>query len=278
MNLFRAELCKSFESQKVIKLITGIDNLDISNILSMVKAAELSGVTYLDIVANTKVVQLLKSISSLPICASSISPIELYNCVIAGADLVEIGNFDFCYRQGIYLTSLEILSLVKEVRSLVGNVDICVTIPYYMSFYEQIKLAQDLEFLNVNILQTESVFTENKLAASPLLNNNIFNSLSPSCLSLLSTYLISSNVQLPIITSSSINNLSSPLALSLGASGVGIGSKVKQQVDITRMANYLKSLHYLMNSMNLKILSKSNNQFKDLLFNIVDSYSIDIMV
>nr|ARW63680.1 hypothetical protein [Chondria sp. (in: red algae)] len=271
MNLFCTELYKYFQSRKVVKLITGIDNLSVSNILSMAKAAELSGVTYLDVVANTKVVRLLKSISYLPICVSSISPIELYNCVIAGADLVEIGNFDFCYKQGIYLTSSEILNLAKEVRFLVGDIDICVTIPYYMSFQEQINLAQDLEFLGINILQTESVFTKNKSAASSLFNNNIFNYLYPSCSSLLSTYIISSQVQLPVIASSSINHLSSNLALSLGASGVGISSIVKQQGDILQIVKYLKSFSHLVNSTDFKTFSKFSHGSMDLFYHVIDS-------
>jgi len=279
MNLFCSELHKSFASRKVIKLITGIDNLDISSIYKMVRAAELSGVTYVDIAANTKVVQLLKSNSSLPICVSSISPVELYNCAVAGADLVELGNFDFCYRQGIYLTSLEILTLAKEVLSLVGDIDVCVTIPYYIPLHQQIKLSQDLEFLGVNILQTESVFTQNKFITPSLFYNNTYHSIKPACLSLLSTYFISNNVHLPVIASSSMNSLSSPLALSCGATGIGISSSVKNQGNMCSMVKYLKSIHYCFNSMNYNYSSKYNAEFTNLISSMMNSYIInDIMV
>lgn len=279
MNLFCSELHKSFASRKVIKLITGIDNLDISSICKMVRAAELSGVTYVDIAANTKVVQLLKSNSFLPICVSSISPLELHNCVVAGADLVELGNFDFCYRQGIYLTSSEILTLAKEVLSLVGDIDVCVTIPYYMPLHQQIKLSQDLEFLGVNILQTESVFTQNKFVTSSLFYNNTYHSLKPACLSLLSTYFISHSVHVPVISSSSMNSLSSPLALSCGAVGIGISSRVKKQGNMYNMVNYLKSIHYFLNSINHHYSFEYNAELIDLVSSMMNSYTIsDIMV
>lgn len=279
MNLFCSELNKSFASRKVIKLIAGIDNLDISSIYKMVRAAELSGITYVDIAANTKVVQLLKLNSSLPICVSSISPLELYNCVVAGADVVELGNFDFCYKQGIYLTSSQILTLAKEVLSLVGNIDVCVTIPYYMSLHEQIELSQELEFIGVKILQTESVFMQNRLVTSPLFYNNTYYSLRPACSSLLSTYFISHNVHLPVISSSGINSLSSPLALSCGAAGVGVSSSVKKQGNICNMVNYLKSLYYFLDSMNYRRLFKYDAKLINLISDTLDSYTInDIMV
>jgi len=255
MNLFCTQLREPFKSKKVIKLITGINNLNISNIINLSKAAQLSNVTYLDVVADTKVVTLLKSYSSLPICVSSISPIDLYNSVVAGADLIEVGNFDFCYKQGIYLTPSQILEIVKQSKFLIGNIDICVTIPYYLSLDEQIRLSQDLEFLGVNILQTESVFTNNKFDVSCRSTYSVLNKVYPSFTSLLSTHIISNYVQLPIIASSSMNNLSTSMALSLGASGVGIGSVISKQHNILNMSRYLKTMHSLINSTDSKLLS-----------------------
>nr|YP_010170921.1 hypothetical protein K8K75_pgp145 [Chondria tumulosa]QSD57062.1 hypothetical protein [Chondria tumulosa] len=273
MNLFCTDLRKSFESKRIIKLITGIDNLNISNIIHIAEAAKLSDVSYLDVVANTKVVQLLKSSSSLPICVSSINPIDLYNCVIAGADLVEIGNFDFCYKQGIYLSSSELLKLVKQVIVLLPNIDICVTIPYFLSLNEQVKLAQKLESLGVNIIQTESFFIKNK---SDTLNkpfNSTFSSIYPSFISLLSTYIISRYVNVPVIASSSINHLSSPIALLFGASGIGIGSAVSQQNNILYMYYYLRLIRSLVDSLCVSIRLQLNRKL--LLFNFLDFYILN---
>lgn len=247
MNLFSSKLYDSFQAKKVIKVITGIDQTDISQIVSIIKAAELSGSTYVDVVANPKVVKLVKSVSSLPVCVSSIDLIELYNCVVAGADLIEIGNFDCCYKKGIYLTSRQILQLTQELKCLLSNIDLCVTIPYYLSISDQVTLAQDLEFLGVNIIQTESIFIKNKLQVLNFNDSNTFSSAYPSYLSLLSTYCISRYVDIPIITSSSMNTLTSSIALLFGASGVGVGSIIRNQNNLLEMSRYLKILRSSMN-------------------------------
>nr|YP_009391599.1 hypothetical protein [Laurenciella marilzae]ARW59743.1 hypothetical protein [Laurenciella marilzae] len=242
MNLFNTKLHDSFQSREVIKVITGIDNVDISQIVTIAKSAELSGATYLDVVANPKVVKLLKSTSALPVCVSSVSTLDLYNCFVAGADLIEIGNFDACYTRGIYFSPDQILSLVKEVKSLVDTIDLCVTIPYHLSLNDQIRLAQSLEFIGVNIIQTEAIFIKNKPFNSQVLGSNIFNLVYPSYSSLLSTYFISTSVQIPVITSSRINTFSGTVALLLGASGIGVGSTIKNQDDLSQMSDYIKLL------------------------------------
>nr|ARW68658.1 hypothetical protein [Palisada sp.] len=249
MNLLNTHLSDCFKAKKVVKVITGIDNVNISQIVSMVKAAELSGATYIDVVANPKIVKLLKTISSMPICVSSISPIDLYNCVVSGADLVEIGNFDAFYKKGIYISSNQILQLVKEIKLLVNSIDICVTIPYHLSIGEQIKLAQALEFMGISFIQTESMFIKNKVHMLKLYDNDIVHSIHPSYSSLLSTYFISMNVQIPILTSSSINTISSALALSFGASGIGVSSIIRNKNDLPQMSYYVKLLYDSVNFM-----------------------------
>nr|YP_010951485.1 Ycf23 [Laurencia catarinensis]WMP12424.1 Ycf23 [Laurencia catarinensis] len=272
MNLSNVKLYSAFKSKEVIKIITGIDNVNISQIVSMAKAAELSGATYLDVAANPKIVKLLKSFSSLPVCVSSISPIDLYNCVVAGADVIEIGNFDVFYSRGVYINCNQVLQLVKEVKRLLGNTTLCVTIPYHISIKNQIHLAQALEFLGVNIIQTESTVIKNKLHILDLHDNNITNSFLPSHSSLLSTYFISTNVQIPVITSSSINALSSSISLLFGASGIGVGSVIRNQSDLSQMSNYVKLLRKSM-SLNLdqkpiilnQLLSSNNLFLSDLI-------------
>nr|YP_009398632.1 hypothetical protein [Kuetzingia canaliculata]ARW67818.1 hypothetical protein [Kuetzingia canaliculata] len=268
MNLFNAELCQHFKSKQVIKVITGLDNSDIDKILKIVKAAELSKVNYIDTIANPSIVSILKSISSLPICVSSINPIDLYNCVIAGADLVELGNFDSLYKRNIYLNSSDIFNLAKETLELVNNIDICVTIPYYLNWQEQIILAQKLENIGISILQTEgspiSKPYRNYNIITPKPNNydNVFCSFNSSCLSLSSTYILSNHVKIPVITSSKINCLSSSMAMLYGASGIGIGSAISQINDLNNMYSYIEELRqslYLINHQSSIIKNKAQN-------------------
>nr|YP_010618846.1 hypothetical protein PN064_pgp144 [Deltalsia parasitica]WAX02859.1 hypothetical protein [Deltalsia parasitica] len=248
MNLSNLQLHNAFQSKNVVKVITGIHNTNIYQIAQIAKAAEVAQASYLDVSANTKVVKFLKFFSSLPLCISSIDPIDIYNCILAGADLVEIGNYDIFYGKGVYMTSFQLIELIKEIKYLVGDVDLCVTIPYYLDLNEQIRLAQFLEYLGVNILQTEGVFTNN-LNSLPKKSLVLTTSLSSS---LLSTYFISKSVNIPVITSSGMNSLFVSTAINCGASGIGIGSSIRGKYTIFEMINYIKEVKNCMltNEMN----------------------------
>nr|YP_009395127.1 hypothetical protein [Bryothamnion seaforthii]ARW63895.1 hypothetical protein [Bryothamnion seaforthii] len=249
MNLFNTKVNEIFQSKSAIKVITGINNSNIDQILKITKAAEQYPYTYVDIIANTNIVRLVKSVSPITVCVSSINPIDLYNCVLAGADLVEIGNFDPFYKKGLYFSSSDILEIAKKVKFLVGNIDICVTIPYYLPLKDQINLAQDLEKLGVSLLQTESLFIKNKKYISDLYKDSIYESISLAALSFLSTYAISKQVEVPIIASSSVSSLSSPLAIFFGASGVGIGSCIRQKNNIFQMSAYINEIYRSLSSL-----------------------------
>nr|YP_009394081.1 hypothetical protein [Rhodomela confervoides]ARW62643.1 hypothetical protein [Rhodomela confervoides] len=244
MNLLNTQLCKSFKSKTIIKVITGIDNNDISQIIQIARAAEISYASYLDVIANPKIVKLLKSFSSLPICVSSINPIDIYNCVSVGADMIEIGNYNFFYQKGIYLGSSEIIELVQEIKSLIGKIDICVTIPYYLDLNQQVTLAQKLELLGINLLQTEGVFVPKDSQEKNSLLNHLTDRTNLYSLSLLSTCILSNYVSIPIITSSGVNSLSANIAKFYGASGVGIGSAITKQDNIYSMVKYINEVYY----------------------------------
>lgn len=246
MNLFNDHLRLYFESKQIIKVISGLSNSNICKILKLVKVAEFAQASYIDVIANINTVKLLKANSKLPICVSSINPIDLFNCAIAGADIVEIGNFDYFYKKSIYLTPLEIIQLAKETRLLINNIDLCVTIPSYLYLHEQIQLAKELEIIGVNILQTEGrsdkKLFKNDLNKCRKTQDNVFNYVNLSSSSLSSTYALSKAVTIPIITSSSINSVSSVIATSYGASGVGIGSSINQYQSLYEMSVYIKEI------------------------------------
>lgn len=248
MNLYNTQLSKAFQSKSVLKVITGINNTNIGNVLKIAKAAELSRATYLDVAANVKLMKTLKSSCNLPICISSINPIDLYNCVLAGADLVEIGNYDFFYNQGIYLTAAQIVNLVLEVKCMVEEIDICVTIPYHITWIEQIYLAKKLEALGVSIIQTEGISRcyEAKFFSSVIDISNLVDTSIPS---LFSTYSLSQFVNIPIISSSGFKNLLAPIVYNYGASGIGFGSSLQQQNDVNSMIKYINQAHKLITSL-----------------------------
>lgn len=240
MNILKSKLYNQFQHRQVVKIITGINNTNISQIEKVAKAAAISNATYLDVVANTKIVSFLKSFSTLPICVSSIDPIDIYNCVVAGADMIELGNYDFLYRRRLYLGRDEILHLVKEVKHLSQDRFFCVTIPYYLNIDEQIKLAEDLESLGVDLLQTEGFPISQNLTQETAASRLYFaNSLSTS---LLSTYAISHRVSIPIIAASSITSIFANTPMLYGASGIGLGLSVREKNNIFSMAHYISQV------------------------------------
>lgn len=252
MNINNIRVKESLESKSALKVISGIDNTTIDKVIKIVKAASLSKATYVDIAANPRLVYDIKNMCNLPICVSSINPLDIYNCLVAGADIIEIGNYDFFYKNGIYLTLDQILSLALEVKSFAPNVDICVTIPYHISLLDQLNLAKKLEMIGINLIQTEGLanLSESRYINSNVNISNLNNTFLPS---LLSTYMISRVVKIPIIAASGCKNLTVSLSSIYGASGVGLGSSLTRLRSIPAMVNYInQSSNSLVSSMSLE--------------------------
>lgn len=251
MNLFCVKLLDSFKLKKAVKVISGLNNFNITKIYQMLKSAEISKATYIDLTANTKVVSFLKKITEFPLCVSSIDPLELYNCYLVGADIVEIGNFDIFYRKQINFSEFDILKLAIETRKLVKNRDICVTIPHTLNLYEQIHLAKKLEKLGINFLQTEGLTINFCNSYINLLENYRYDIVSRSIYfaasTLSATYMLSSFVNIPIIASSKINYISSTIAISCGASGIGVKSAIYSKNTIHKMSVYISEMLYMIN-------------------------------
>ena len=76
---------------------------------------------------------------------------------------------------------------------------------------------------------------------------------------LLNFYFLNS-VKLPVITSSGLSNLTAPLAIRYGASGIGIGSAITNQKNIDEMSIAIKNLKLnLLKQVRLMVfLSKSS--------------------
>ena len=89
-----AKLAESFAKRNALKIISGLNNFDGEKVTSVCRAAEVGGATFVDIAAAPDLIKSVRQLISLPICASAVEPEALVESVAAGADLVEIGNFD----------------------------------------------------------------------------------------------------------------------------------------------------------------------------------------
>lgn len=253
MNLAITRLKRDLDNNQVIKIIAGLSNFNVINVIKTVKAAEIAGSTYVDVASNPKLVKILKSFTNLPVCVSSIDSQELYNCLLAGADILEIGNFDAFYPKHIYFSISQIINLTKEIQSFSKNNPLCVTIPYILSLSDQLNLVQQLQKLDVTMVQTEG-FT-NKMQLIPKTSSPIVKSTNFSLSTLSASYKLSKYTNIPIIASSCINSLSAPIAISHGASGIGICSALQDLNSINQKVDYINQLKFSISSYKTEILT-----------------------
>ena len=220
-----------------MKIITGINNFNLGQVVEIAKAADIAGATYIDIAANRMVIREVKKATNLPICISSISLQDLYNASLEGIDIIEIGNYDYLYKNQIVFSHKQIVNLAKEAIKLFPNIDICVTIPHTLCINEQVYLSCQLEHLGIKILQTEGVSIQSCIKPSSMTEF-----ISQAYPSLSATYAISQAVKVPIIASSGVNLVSASLAILYGASGVGISTSVKNCINTHAKSVYIQEI------------------------------------
>nr|YP_010336152.1 hypothetical protein MW609_pgp141 [Chroodactylon ornatum]UNJ14558.1 hypothetical protein [Chroodactylon ornatum] len=221
-------------SHKILKIITGINNYNFSQVNNIVLSSSKSTVTYIDVAANNYLVQSIKKITKLPICISCIDPSMIYKCIQSGANIIEIGNYDSFYNNNHFFSIKRLLTITQEVRQLFPNTCLCVTIPHYLSTSKQIQLAQKLDELNVNILQTEGISSHQERNIPYILAHN----LAKVSATLGMTHSLASSTSTPLVTASGITPTTLWLALQYGASGVGIGtcvSSLAKKIDMVSM-------------------------------------------
>lgn len=224
---------KDLEAKKAVKIIAGIDNFDIAKVRNVVIAADRAGASAVDVCAKEEIIKMAKETTSLPVFVSSIVPQDLAMAVKAGADAIEVGNFDALYKKGLRMSAAEILEIVKETLSLIGNtsVFVCVTIPGHIAVLDQIALAKELELLNVDLIQTEGSATVD------VQSQGARGLLETAQVSIANTIELARNTEIPVMTASGLTTTTVPMAFAAGASAVGVGSAVnKQRSEIEMIA------------------------------------------
>lgn len=229
IDLFKQHL----DEKRAVKIIAGIDNFDIENIKKVVSAAEQSGASAVDICAREDIVSQIRSMTDMPIFVSSVVPSELVRAVDLGADGIEVGNFDTLYKDGKSFSADEVLNIVKETKSLLGDrkVFFCVTVPGEISTADQIELAHKLESMGIDLIQTEGHYSSNNSmsGARALMDR--------AELTISNTIELCRNVDIPVMTATGINPTTAPFAFAAGASAIGCGSCVnKLSSDLAMVA------------------------------------------
>jgi len=231
-----SKLQRAFEQGRALKIISGLNNFDAAKVAAVVTAAEIGGATFVDIAADRDLVIMAKKLTNLPICVSAVEPEKLVSAVEAGADLIEIGNFDSFYASGRRFEAEEVLELTRQTRSLLPNITLSVTVPHILSLDKQVQLATELVKAGADIIQTEGGTSAKPVHAGTL---GLIEKAAPT---LAAAFEISRAVQVPVLCASGISNVTAPLAIGAGAAGIGVGSAVSQLNSEVAMIAAVRSL------------------------------------
>ena len=229
-------LQNAFDRSRVLKVITGLNNFDAQRVAATVKAADRGGATFVDIAADRDLVRLTRSLTNMPICVSAVEPEQFVTAVEAGADLIEIGNFDSFYARGRRFEAEEVLELTHQTRSLLPDITLSVTVPHILTLDRQVQLAEELVQAGADIIQTEGGTSSQPRSAGTL---GLIEKAAPT---LAAAYEISRAVSVPVLCASGLSSVTVPMAIAAGASGVGVGSAINQLNDEVAMVAVVRSL------------------------------------
>lgn len=225
-----------------VKAIAGIANLDLDNILAVARAAEAAGVHAVDVAAHPEIIEAVRSITSALVFASAIEPRALALAAEAGADAIELGNFDALYEQGLFLSAADVLKRTEETLALLPAASerplVSITVPGHLALDSQIQLAVALESLGVDLIQTEGA--ARILAQEPTVKT--LNAEEKAEISLRNTRALVKAVRTPIMSASGIDANTAALAFEAGAAAVGVGSYVNRAADESEMIRRLSAV------------------------------------
>jgi Protein of unknown function (DUF561) len=234
--MMHSSLQSAFANRHALKIISGLNNFDAASVSAVVRAADRGGATFVDIAADPSLVALARTQTLLPICVSAVEPQKFVDAVNAGADLIEIGNFDSFYVQGRTFSAQEVLDLTAQTRSLLPHIALSVTVPHTLELDQQVQLAVDLVKAGADVIQTEGGTSSQPVHPGTL---GLMEKAAPT---LAAAFEISRVVSIPVMCASGLSNVTAPLAIAAGASGIGVGSAVNQLNSEIAMIAVVRSL------------------------------------
>jgi len=229
-------LKQALSQRRALKVITGLNNFDRDLVAATVKAADLGGATFVDIAADPELVQMVRQLITLPICVSAVEPEAFVGAIEAGADLIEIGNFDSFYAQGRFFGAEEVLEITRQTRSLLPTITLSVTVPHILELDQQVQLAEALVAAGADLIQTEGGTSSQPSHPGTL---GLMEKAAPT---LAAAYEISRTVAVPVLCASGISSVTAPLAIAAGAAGVGVGTAINQLNSEVAMVAVVRTL------------------------------------
>ena len=236
------------EQRAALKVIAGLMNFDAASVARVARAAGHGGADLIDVACDPELVALaIRESGGVPVCVSAVDPELFPAAVAAGAQMVEIGNFDAFYPQGRIFDAAEVLALTRQTRALLPDVVLSVTVPHVLPMDEQQQLAVDLVDAGADLIQTEGGTSAKPFSAGSL---GLVEKAAPT---LAAAHSISSALQqagavAPVLCASGLSSVTLPMAIAAGASGVGVGSAVNRLSDELAMVAVVRGLREALGS------------------------------
>lgn len=240
-------LQQAFAQKRALKVISGLTNFNAEHVAMVVKAAERGGATFVDIAADLGLVKQTKQLIQIPVCVSAVEPEKFVAAVDAGADLIEIGNFDAFYAQGRRFEAAEVLELTRQTRALLPNITLSVTVPHILELDQQVHLAEALVQAGADLIQTEGGTSSQPTHAGTL---GLIEKAAPT---LAAAHAISRAVRVPVLCASGLSDVTAPMAIAAGASGIGVGSAINRLNDELAMVAAVRRFVEAMATANLRV-------------------------
>ena len=237
-----ASLRLALEERRALKVIAGLTNFDAASVERISRAAGMGGADVIDVACDPALVQLAAEVSGLPICVSAVDPELFPAAVAAGAAMVEIGNYDAFYPLGRIFDAAEVLSITRRTRELLPEVVLSVTVPHVLPLDQQEQLAVDLVAAGADIIQTEGGTSAKPFSAGSL---GLIEKAAPT---LAAAHSISRAVSVPVLCASGLSSVTVPMAIAVGAAGVGVGSAVNKLNDQLAMVAVVRGLREALGS------------------------------
>lgn len=236
------KLNQALTRRDFFKAIAGIDNFDLHKVLDLVVSAERGGAHAVDIACDVELLKAVKAKTNLIVFVSSLDAEKLIEAAKFGADVLEIGNFDALYKQGLKPEAKDILETVRMIRRVVLDTPICVTIPGFLSIEEQLDLATLVQAAGADLLQLEGLVGKLDVVDTKSAIDSITEALA-------NTREIRKTVEMPIIVAGGLNWVNVPFAIAAGADGVGIGKAITRLDSVELMTDVVFKINKSLESL-----------------------------
>lgn len=230
-------IIKLLDEKRLLKVIAGINNYDLNKVRKIVASAQIAGASLVDICDDENIIKEMKACFEIDLCVSSVDIKKLERADKLGVAMLELGNYEALHAEGIYYSAAEVLEMAREIMAFEPKALVSITVPGHLTVKEQVELAEKLELLGVDLIQTEGATIVDKDMSAAL------GQIEKVKLTLANTIEISRVLNNTfLMTASGITPDTAKLAIASGANGIGVGQYVNKLESEIEMMAATKSL------------------------------------